>query len=151
QDEAPAADTASAKKAAAKKAAKKAAAKKTGSKAASRQGAATQDIELAADERLVLDVVADRFRIGADPSGADLDRPRIIEALEVAFKRGSGHITVYALPESGEQSPDGSEPAPELWRFSSGLPCPDSHRRYSPPTPGAFSFTSAAGACPTCR
>ena len=97
---------------------------------------------MAADERLVLDVVADRFRMGADPTGADLDRPRVMEALEVAFKRGSGHITVYALPEG-----DGE---PDLWRFSAGLHCPESHR-YSAPTPGMFSFNSAVGACPTCR
>jgi len=93
-------------------------------------------------ERLVLDVVVDRFRLGADASGADLDRPRVLEALEVAFKRGGGHVTVYALLDEGE---------PELWRFSSGLHCPESHRRYSTPTPGMFSFNSAAGACPTCR
>ncbi|MFW9615168.1 excinuclease ABC subunit UvrA [Aquabacterium sp.] len=117
---------------------KKPAAKKTSKK---KDAAA----ELGDDERLVLDVVADRFRLGADPSGADLDRPRVMEALEVAFKRGGGHITVYALPESGDDS------EPMLWRFSAGLHCPDSHRRYSTPTPGMFSFNSAAGACPHCR
>ena len=126
----------------AKPAKKKAAAKKT-SKAAGKKTNDDASIDLASDERLVLDVVADRFRIGADPTGADLDRPRVMEALEVAFKRGSGHITVYALPEE-----DGE---PDLWRFSSGLHCPDSHRRYSAPTPGMFSFNSAAGACPACR
>ncbi len=134
----------------AKPAKKKAAAKKT-SKAAGKKAGDEASTELASDERLVLDVVADRFRIGADPTGADLDRPRVMEALEVAFKRGSGHITVYALPESGDTLPDGSEPEPELWRFSAGLHCPDSHRRYSAPTPGMFSFNSAAGACPACR
>jgi excinuclease ABC subunit A len=122
----------------AKKAAKKVAAKKTTKKAAHAVGT-----DLGDDERLVLDVVVDRFRVGADATGADLDRPRVMEALEVAFKRGNGHITVYAL------SPDDGEP--ELWRFSSGLHCPESHRRYSTPTPGMFSFNSAAGACPTCR
>ena len=95
-------------------------------------------------ERLVLDVVADRFRLGADPTGTDLDRPRVMESLEVAFKRGGGHITVYALPE-------GDEAEPELWRFSSGLHCPESHRRYSLPSPALFSFNSPAGACPACR
>ncbi|MDD2976514.1 excinuclease ABC subunit UvrA [Aquabacterium sp.] len=119
---------------------KKPAAKKTSKKTKDAASA-----ELGDDERLVLDVVADRFRIGADPSGADLDRPRVMEALEVAFKRGSGHITVYALLEGGDEA------EPELWRFSAGLHCPDSHRRYSAPTPGMFSFNSAAGACPTCR
>ena len=57
-----------------------------------------------------------------------------MEALEVAFKRGSGHITVYALPDG-----DGE---PDLWRFSAGLHCPESHRRYSAPTPGMFSFNA---------
>ncbi len=93
-------------------------------------------------ERLALDVVVDRFRLGADASGADLDRPRVMEALELAFQRGGGHVTVYALQDEADA---------ELWRFSSGLHCPDSHRRYSAPTPGMFSFNSAAGACPTCR
>ena len=125
----------------AKKAAKKAAAKKTTKKASD-----TATAELAEDERLVLDVVVDRFRMGADASGADLDRPRVMEALEVAFKRGNGHITIYALSNAGGEADE-----PELWRFSSGLHCPETHRRYSTPTPGMFSFNSAAGACPTCR
>ncbi|MFT3858568.1 MAG: excinuclease ABC subunit A [Aquabacterium sp.] len=136
-------DDAAASSSAKKKPAKKAAAKKTAK--ASKKGDDASAVDVGEGERLVLDVVADRFRIGADPTGADLDRPRIMEALEVAFKRGSGHITVYALPEADEAT------EPELWRFSSGLHCPDSHRRYSTPTPGAFSFNSAAGACPTCR
>ena len=105
---------------------------------------AQREVATPTGPRLVLDVVADRFRMGADPSGADLDRPRVMEALEVAFKRGGGQITVYALPE-GEQE------EAERWRFSSGLHCPESDRRYSAPTPGMFSFNSAAGACPTCR
>ncbi|OGA80505.1 MAG: excinuclease ABC subunit A [Burkholderiales bacterium RIFCSPHIGHO2_01_FULL_63_240] len=124
----------------AKKAAKKAAAKKSTKKTADTATA------LAEDERLVLDVVVDRFRMGADASGADLDRPRVMEALEVAFKRGNGHITIYALSNAGGEADE-----PELWRFSSGLHCPETHRRYSTPTPGMFSFNSAAGACPTCR
>ena len=119
-----------------------AAKKKPAAKKASKKTQDTAAADLEDDERLVLDVVADRFRMGADPSGADLDRPRVMEALEVAFQRGGGHITVYALNDEGE---------PDLWRFSSGLHCPDSHRRYSAPTPGMFSFNSAAGACPACR
>jgi excinuclease ABC subunit A len=126
------ASTASAAKKVAKTAAKKAAKKTTKT---------STETALADDERLVLDVVVDRFRLGADATGADLDRPRVMEALEVAFKRGNGHITVYALTDD----------EPELWRFSSGLHCPESHRRYSTPTAGMFSFNSAAGACPTCR
>ena len=86
--------------------------------------------------RKVLDVVADRFRLG------NADKARAIEAIEVALKRGSGRLNVYRLVEEGE---------PELWRFSTGLHCPDSELRYSDPIPSAFSFNSAVGACDSCR
>ncbi len=38
-----------------------------------------------------------------------------------------------------------------LWRFSTGLHCPDSDIRYADPQPALFSFNSAMGACETCR
>jgi excinuclease ABC subunit A len=38
-----------------------------------------------------------------------------------------------------------------MWRFSTGLHCPDSDLRYTNPTPSLFSFNSAMGACETCR
>ena len=87
----------------------------------------------------VLDVVADRFRIGK------VDASRVAEAIEVALKRGSGRCDVHVLPE------DASDEPPPVWRFSQGLHCPDSDRRYSHPTPAMFSFNSAFGACETCR
>ena len=90
----------------------------------------------------VLDVVADRFRF----SGAE--RARVIEAIELGIKRGSGRLTVYALRPAGD---DGVEPEPELWRFSTGLHCPESDLRYAEPLPSMFSFNSAVGACDTCR
>ncbi|MEY2953746.1 MAG: hypothetical protein RLZZ401_1833, partial [Pseudomonadota bacterium] len=86
--------------------------------------------------RKVLDVVADRFRL------ANTEKSRVIEAIETALKRGGGRLNVYALREGQE---------PELWRFSTGLHCPDSDRRYADPIPSMFSFNSAAGACETCR
>ncbi|MFP5443870.1 MAG: excinuclease ABC subunit A, partial [Betaproteobacteria bacterium] len=86
--------------------------------------------------RKVLDVVADRFRLG------NAEKARVIEAIEVALKRGTGRLNVYRLVEEGE---------PELWRFSTGLHCPDSDLRYSDPIPSAFSFNSAVGACDSCR
>jgi excinuclease ABC subunit A len=68
---------------------------------------------------------------------------RAIEAIEVALKRGSGRLNVYRLVEDGRA---------RLWRFSTGLHCPDSDLRYSDPIPvDAFSFNSAVGACDTCR
>ncbi|UDF35566.1 UNVERIFIED_ORG: excinuclease ABC subunit UvrA [Shinella sp. XGS7] len=88
--------------------------------------------------RKLLDVVADRFRI----QGAD--KQRAMEAIELALKRGSGRLNVYVLP--AEEGPE-----PELWRYSTGLHCPDSDLRYQEPQPALFSFNSAMGACESCR
>jgi excinuclease ABC subunit A len=87
-------------------------------------------------ERKILDVVADRFRVGTT------ERVRGVEAIEVCLKRGSGRLNAYALPEVGE---------PQLWRYSTGLHCPESDLRYSDPQPALFSFNSAYGACEVCR
>ncbi|AOY96282.1 excinuclease ABC subunit A [Cupriavidus sp. USMAA2-4] len=86
--------------------------------------------------RKILDVVADRFRL----PGAD--KARVIEALEASLKRGGGRVDVHVLAEEGEA---------QLWRFSTGLHCPDSDLRYAEPQPALFSFNSAYGACDTCR
>ena len=87
-------------------------------------------------ERKLLDVSADRLRlVGAD-------KARVLEAIELSLKRGSGRVNVYALT---------SEEAPELWRYSTGLHCPDSDLRYADPQPALFSFNSAFGACEACR
>ncbi len=82
--------------------------------------------------RLVLDVVADRFRLAGTESA------RVLEAIEVALKHGSGRLAVYA--------DDGA-----IWKFSTGLHCPESDARYADPIASMFSFNSAVGACPTCR
>ncbi|MEP6739972.1 MAG: excinuclease ABC subunit UvrA, partial [Caldimonas sp.] len=87
--------------------------------------------------RKVLDVVADRFRVGK------VEKVRAIEAIETALKRGGGRVNVYAAVIEGE--PD------VLWRFSTGLHCPESDLRYADPQPALFSFNSAYGACDTCR
>ncbi len=84
----------------------------------------------------VLDVVADRFRL----SGTET--VRVMEAIEVGLKRGAGRLTVYALKDEGE---------PDIWRFSTGLHCPESDIRYAEPSPSMFSFNSAVGACESCR
>ena len=89
--------------------------------------------------RKVLDVVADRFRVDK------VERARVIEALEVALKHGAGHLSVYALPPSGEEA------APDIWSYSSSLHCPESGISYSTPIPSMFSFNSAVGACEACR
>ncbi|MBS0291667.1 MAG: excinuclease ABC subunit A, partial [Proteobacteria bacterium] len=88
------------------------------------------------DGKKLLDVVADRFRMG------NVERARAVEAIEVALKRGGGRLNVYRLRDEGE---------PDLWRFSTGLHCPDSDLRYAEPIASMFSFNSAVGACDSCR
>ena len=96
---------------------------------------AERELATPSGPRKVLDVVADRFRVqGADKS-------RVMEAIETAIKRGSGRLSVYV----------GDEGSAELWKFSTGLHCPESDIQYAKPTPSLFSFNSPNGACPTCR
>ncbi|WP_088284353.1 excinuclease ABC subunit UvrA [Ideonella sp. A 288] len=86
-----------------------------------------------------LDVVADRLRMG------NADKVRVVEAIELSLRRGSGRVNVYAATDPAE----GAEQV--LWRYSTGLHCPDSDLRYADPQPALFSFNSAFGACETCR
>jgi len=99
--------------------------------------------------RKVLDVVADRFRI----EGAD--KARVLEAIELSLKRGSGRLNVYVVPDAeapsaAAASAASANGAPD-WRFSTGLHCPSSDRRYMDPIASMFSFNSAVGACEACR
>ena len=80
-----------------------------------------------------LDVVADRVRIGS------AEKVRVMEAIESGLKRGGGRLSVYVGDDS------------TLWKYSTGLHCPESDRRYADPQPAMFSFNSAYGACDTCR
>jgi len=126
---------------------------------------AQRDIATPAGPHKLLDVVADRFRLHT------AEKVRVMEAIETALKRGGGRLNVYVQSgqSSGESAgPPQAEPAPsggsvlhevksvgahseEMWRFSTGLHCPDSDLRYTEPTPSLFSFNSAMGACETCR
>ena len=100
----------------------------------------------------VLDVVADRFRI------ASAEKVRVLEAIELALKRGSGRLNVYVVNEAVALA-DTAQPAiesvaksdPVVWRFSTGLHCPQSDLRYADPIASMFSFNSAVGACEACR
>lgn len=96
---------------------------------------AEREVATPAGPRKVLDVVADRLRVES------AEKVRVMEAIELALKRGSGRMSVYA----------GEEGAQEIWKFSTGLHCPESDLRYSQPTPSLFSFNSPHGACPSCK
>jgi len=112
---------------------------------------AEREVATPTGARKVLDVVADRFRI------AGAERVRVLEAIETGLKRGAGRLRVYVLPatgagaEGGEGAAATTEAEPEIWRFSTGLHCPESDIRYADPIPSMFSFNSAVGACETCR
>ncbi len=121
---------------------------------------AEREVATPTGPRKMLDVVADRFRIGST------EKARAIEAIEVALKRGSGRLNVYVMGSdpnftgniAAEKtiSPKlGSDPmspgSDEMWRFSTGLHCPESDLRYTDPIPSMFSFNSPVGACETCR
>ena len=113
--------------------------------------------------RKVLDVVADRFRLGS------VEKSRVVEALETALKRGNGRVAIYVLPQRQQEQQQQQEqqeqqeqhefqnqapedlPAPQVLQFSSGLHCPQSDLSYLEPTPSLFSFNSALGACEKCR
>ena len=134
---------------------------------------AQREVASVSGPRKVLDVVADRFRLGS------VERARVLEAIEVALKHGSGRMTVYAIGQpradggdvqfsdgpplgSGTAAepkfaPSGGSAAHEvasvgaIWKFSTGLHCADSDIRYTDPIASMFSFNSAVGACETCR
>ena len=97
---------------------------------------AQREVATVTGPRKVLDVIADRFRLQAT------ERVRAIEAIEVALKRGSGRLTVYAQKDDETY---------DAWKFSTGLHCPDSDIRYGDPIPSKFSFNSPVGACEVCR
>jgi len=98
--------------------------------------------ERLAGGKKVLDVVADRLRL------AGAEKVRVMEAIELALKRGGGRLNVFASDVAGAAGATG---AAEAWRYSTGLHCPESDLRYADPQPGLFSFNSAYGACDTCR
>ena len=101
-------------------------------------------------DRKWLDVVADRLR------WPQSDATRAMEALEVALKRGAGHVDVHveaAAPDAPDatDAPTHAEPQSRKLSYSSGLHHPASGAHYSAPTPSMFSFNSPMGACDSCR
>jgi excinuclease ABC subunit A len=105
---------------------------------------AQRELSTLSGPRKVIDVVADRFRLGS------VDQARVIEAIDTAIKRGAGRLNIYVDPaqDTGNTLAGGDS---EVWKFSTGLHCPESDLTYSPPTPSMFSFNSPLGACETCR
>ncbi|WP_405045020.1 excinuclease ABC subunit UvrA, partial [Paraburkholderia sp.] len=107
---------------------------------------AQREVKTADGTRKVLDVVADRFRL------QNAEKSRVVEAIEASLKRGAGRVNIYVVSETDAQAEvSDTKPEPTIWRFSTGLHCPDSDLRYADPQPALFSFNSAYGACDACR
>lgn len=81
-------------------------------------------------------VVADRLVLRDD------ERARLLESLEIAFKRGGGRAWVYVFSTPNEA---------EAHAYSSRLHCACCDRDFRSPVPGMFSFNSPLGACESCR
>ncbi len=99
-----------------------------------------------------LEIVQDRFRLG------NVDRGRVIDALEAALRVGRGRVNVRvpapqpAPAAAGEGAGGGAGDGTEtVRRFSTDLHCADCDIHYRDPTPSLFSFNSPLGACETCR
>ena len=100
----------------------------------------------------VLEVVQDRFSAGT------VDRSRILEAAEAAFRVGRGRAAVRSghsgfpdvAPERSKAGGTEIQNVP-VRRYSTDLHCADCDIHYREPVPSLFSFNSPLGACETCR
>ncbi|MFP3741206.1 hypothetical protein, partial [Burkholderia sp. SIMBA_019] len=78
--------------------------------------------------RKLLDVVADRFRL------RQVDKQRVVEAIEASLTRGGGRVNIYVLPSTSEAPgvlPETNASEQQIWRFSTGLHNPESDLRYA--------------------
>ncbi len=102
-----------------------------------------------------LEVVQDRLRL------TQANRARLSEALEAAFTRGHGRLSVHlsktptmdsSFPRRRESGGTEDSRFPDTaLRYSTSLHCARCNRDYQPPMPALFSFNSPVGACPACR
>jgi len=87
-----------------------------------------------------IEVVIDRLVLADAPAES---RSRLAEALETAFKAGTGRAMVLVLDEAGAER--------ERLSFDIRFNCARCGRVFPEPEPQLFSFNSAVGACPTCQ
>ena len=84
------------------------------------------------DDKGELHVVVDRVML------RPVDRKRIMDSLEQAFRFGEGRLDLWIKPE-------------HHLSFSTRQECAECGIFYRPPFPNLFSFNSPVGACETCR
>ncbi|MCS6965625.1 MAG: excinuclease ABC subunit UvrA [Candidatus Kapabacteria bacterium] len=80
-------------------------------------------------------VVVDRLVLRPDEE----TNARLVEAVELAFRKGQGRALAYAAPERAE------------YHASTRYECPYCRTEYVEPEPRLFSFNSPLGACPACQ
>src|SRR5215475_13869468 len=81
-------------------------------------------------------VLVDRLVVTAD------GRPRIVDAIEIAY-RESGEVIFETAPQEGEQQ--------QRFRYTQRFECKRDGIRYEEPEPSLFSFNNPYGACPRCQ
>ena len=72
-------------------------------------------------------------------------RPRIVDAVEIAYREGGEVIFEEALRDQNENA------EPRRLRFSGAFECKNCHRPGTEPEPRLFSFNNPFGACPRCQ
>jgi excinuclease ABC subunit A len=87
-------------------------------------------------------ILLDRIVVSAE------NRPRIVDAIETAYREAGEVIFEEALREAavGEVAP-----TPRRLRFSGAYECTNCHRPGREPEPRLFSFNNPFGACPRCQ
>src|SRR4029077_2912149 len=81
-------------------------------------------------------VLVDRLVVTAD------GRPRIVDAIEIAY-RESSEVIFETAPQEGE--------AQQRFHYSQRFECKRDGIRYEEPEPSLFSFNNPYGACPRCQ
>ncbi|HEX4030602.1 MAG TPA: excinuclease ABC subunit UvrA [Terracidiphilus sp.] len=89
------------------------------------------------DFTLPVFVLLDRIVVSAE------NRPRIVDAIETAYREGGEVIFEEALRDETAE--------PRRLRFSGAYECTNCHRPGREPEPRLFSFNNPFGACPRCQ
>ena len=100
------------------------------------------DLDLSAP----LFILLDRIVVSAE------NRPRIVDAIETAY-REAGEVIFEEAPRQGGREATAGEVATERrrLRFSGAYECTNCHRPGREPEPRLFSFNNPFGACPRCQ
>ena len=79
-------------------------------------------------------------------------RPRVVDAVEIAYREAGEVVFQEALRDPGSQEDAGKEAIePRRLRFSGAYECKNCHRPGTEPEPRLFSFNNPFGACPRCQ